>query len=117
MLRIRQEQWDVFGQVSAQRFEAELVQNLGRAYPESAAGLGAQGLEELVSLGVGRGLELGVLREHDLARFVGLYLALGPDFESSGSPAWVAELLVDEARGWSDRLDEIYRHPNLDRGN
>ena len=107
MLKIRQEQWDVFSKLAQDRFEDDMVAHVQRFFPEKCAELGDDGVRGAVRDGVERAAGHELELEHDIQRFLNIMFALDLEFDTNPDHPWVAEVLEDSELTPSDRIEEL----------
>jgi len=109
MLKIRQEQWEVFSELARERFTERVVAGIRRHWPEPFEALGAAEVRSSVAAGIEQGKALGLEREYDLHRYINLMYALGFQFRTDPRYPWVAEILAAESLDPRERIDALCR--------
>lgn len=95
MLKLRAEQLVVLGRSDRERFVEQAIGDLRAGYPEEAARLGEQGLDELVRLHMERAFTYGIETERAMTGWLELTMELGPAFEDTDEHAWTRRILRD----------------------
>ena len=94
MLTIRPEQFIVFSQVEAEKFEDWMVAHMRRFFPRQSAAAGEQNLREMVRYGVPRARQHGITARRDVAKYVDLMLLFGRDFDTDRRARWAGDILA-----------------------
>ena len=101
MLTIRAEQMKTMSEPVDARFRERLVEHVARVFPQSAKGLGPNGLTTFVDDGVARARKVGFRSERQISRFLDLCMPLGPGFEKT---AWARRVIEDRNHDADTRI-------------
>lgn len=111
MIQIRPAQLRVLHQrlISTEVLDA-LVEHLRTCFPACVHGLDAEALHERIQQCARIASDLGLSREADLLRFVGLAATYGWSFVDDPAHAWMRAILEDPRHGKpARRLDHLVR--------
>jgi hypothetical protein len=116
MLIIRKAQMEALDAHMLESFYRRLARHTREVLPAVVAAWSDQRLRDAVVTESNRAKTFGFESERDVARFVGLSLALGPDFTEQPAFRWAHEDLTDTSRPAETRMNRIYgelatRHP------
>ncbi|EKU99380.1 hypothetical protein Lepto7375DRAFT_1407 [Leptolyngbya sp. PCC 7375] len=110
MLRIRQEQMEVFAQVGLRQFEQEAVEHIREIWQEEYSQLGEAGIRAFVKAGIERAQEHGFQMKYDVGRYLDLMLAFGDDFDRS---FWAESILSEESLPPWLKMEELWEQAVL----
>jgi hypothetical protein len=95
MWTIRQQQLEVFRANALQKFETEMVGHLTKLFPQLSKKLGDPGLRVVISHGVKRAREYGIVRKKDVGRYIAVMLMFGPDFDRKKTSGPLCSVMRD----------------------
>jgi hypothetical protein len=105
MLRIRQEQMQIFEQACRLRSEDKLFAHARTVWTRRAAGLSDQELRSHVQSCIERAEGFGLRTEYETSCFLDLSFAFAPDFDQAPATAWAGALLRNASlSGWTKCL-------------
>jgi hypothetical protein len=107
MIRIRREQLDDQAQRSRKEFEARMVRQLERVYPEVLWPLSPNERSEFVSRSVSFALSFGVRGEESVSRLLEYVCMCGEDLKGSPFRTWMFEVLSDPDLSEEEKLAEL----------
>jgi hypothetical protein len=81
MLQIRPEQLAVLDAAVAGRLERQIIAQLRTFFPFDCATLGAEGVNDVVRLGIERARTWGFSTEADITKYINLMFTFGRDFD------------------------------------
>jgi hypothetical protein len=93
MLIVRTAQMAAFSTASEERFVSKMVKHHLEYFPEWSRSLRADALDAFIRHGMKRANLHGFETELEIARYLHVMQALGPNFDESGEYAWAEELL------------------------
>jgi len=93
MLILRSAQIAAFSAAGRERFVNKMVKHHWEYFPEWSQGLGADALDGFIRHGIERANLHGFETELEIARYLHVMQALGPNFDESGEYAWAEKLL------------------------
>lgn len=96
MLTIRKEQFAAFEKQEVKKFEDPTYLHLNKLYPVQCQNLGESKLRQMIQVGIKRAAAYGILREHDVRKYIEVMVVLGPDFDRDTKFPWASSLLNDE---------------------
>lgn len=108
MLRIRQEQMEVFGAAMQRSFELRMLASF-RADPSSPTeNLSDDEILSTITLGIDRASRYDIVNETDVERYIKYMFIYGPDFDTDPQSARIGEILRADVIGRKkmDRIDE-----------
>ncbi|HKO54410.1 MAG TPA: hypothetical protein VJ276_00950 [Thermoanaerobaculia bacterium] len=97
MLKLREEQLAAFARAREAAFRRQLRAEARRHWPEECALLDEAGLAARIEEAVARAAKHGFTAEMEVARWVNLTMALGPELDVDPRYPWAAAILADEA--------------------
>jgi hypothetical protein len=95
MLTIRKEQMKVFGRVTMQEFEKDMVLHLMHFFPDESAAMGDKALRAHIRHAIARAKEYSVTSERDLCKYLNLTMVYGRDFDTDPNLEWMKDFLAD----------------------
>ncbi|MHC5108978.1 MAG: hypothetical protein ACYTHJ_03765 [Planctomycetota bacterium] len=107
MFKLRDEQRKALDESYNETFEDRLLQDVALNFYGQFEKLGEEKTRKRIRKSVERARGYKFRKQHDIARFVRMTFGLGDDFDTSGNTAFAREILLDESRPVSERLDEI----------
>lgn len=107
MLVIRKKQWDLMADGRVEQCKQELRAMVFQYWPLEAAALGAEGVRVLVERAYQACAKRKIEAQKDLAAYVNIMLALGPDFESDARYPWAKRVLDDTALRPAARVQRL----------
>jgi len=110
MLSIRAEQLAAFAAATRARFIDSMLPHVARYHPGQFTKLGQNGTRETVGAAVDCAARYGITIERDVAIFIDIWLALGPDFDVSPSLPWAAATLTEQRLTPAARIDRLFEH-------
>jgi hypothetical protein len=109
MIKIRQEQAEVFEREARQNFERRLAEHVCRSYPRHARLLGDAGVRAVVADGLARAGGYALTTESNVRFFIDLMFLLGRNFDTDLQLPWAAETLADASLPEEAlRVDRLY---------
>ena len=93
MLTLRTDQIAVFSTAARERFVNKMVKHHGDFFPEWSRNLGPDALDAFIRHGIQRANLHGFETELEIARYLHVMQALGPNFDESGEYPWAEKLL------------------------
>jgi hypothetical protein len=105
MLVIREEQMEVLREYMRRRFEDRMVAHFREFWTEECDAMGEESVRQMIRKGSERAAAHGITKEYDIARYVNIMFALGPDFETDPATEWAGRVLSDEELGPRPRMD------------
>ena len=94
MIQFRKDQIDAFRSVADTDFERLLARRLIETFPRSKESHGEAAIAGLARLGLERARKLGLDREEDILRYLGVMLLVGSEFERDPQLRWAATALA-----------------------
>lgn len=107
MFVLRGEHLAAFATAARETFEDRMIAHLHSRYPEESQAMGPEPLRARVRDGVARAERYGFRSERDLAAFIRLTFALGPDFDTGGPTGWAGPILADETTSPRQRIERL----------
>jgi hypothetical protein len=110
MLKLYPDQTEAFARASVRDYESRMAAHLRRYFPDESRALGPDGLAAHIRHGLARARVHGLVEEHDVALYLNLTVALGPDFDRDPALPWARAALEDPALpdpSW--RMGRLYR--------
>lgn len=109
MLRIREEQQQVFTDPALEAFKERMRLHLAKFFPDQCASLGDSGTLEMIQFGIDSASSYELFAERDVYLFIDLMFCLGRDFDTNPRIPWVQDILVsDEIPKPSDRIIALH---------
>ena len=96
-----------FARIGRAKCETKLLEHLQAAFPEWAATQGESRLRAFIRVGIERANHNGFRTERDVARYLNLMHALGPNFDTSRNQAWARDILDKTTLSTAERLDRL----------
>lgn len=109
MLKLRKEHLDAFETQVVGLFASRLVAHFKAVWPAECEELGDAAVLEIARTGIQRAATLGVISEHDVARFVDLSFLLAKDFETNPLSSWTRPIFADRKLAPEAKLDRLYQ--------
>ena len=106
-MRIRQEQRQAFVEARLQEFENYMVVHLNKWFPRKCRALGEDGVRQAIRDGINRAKRYGVVGRRDVARFIDMMFTLALDFDEDERFRWARQILKDESRDPTARVDRL----------
>jgi hypothetical protein len=100
---------EALAQSQTERFELKIVSRLRQFFPDCRNMNEAEG-RELVRYGIERAAVYDIVSERDVAKYIGLLVVWGRDFEQSASDPWVISTLADITLDPSYRVALLCEH-------
>jgi hypothetical protein len=88
--------------------QVKMARHVTDVLPVQAAALGAAGLRETIDRHLRAARDLGLATERDVARYIDLFVALGPATEADLQASWLGPILADDQDPPSDRVSRAY---------
>jgi len=114
MLRIRQEQVDVFEQELLEVYINEMIDHARLYFPEPCASKDERQLREFIVDGIRKAHKYGIRTSRDITLFLNLMFVFGSDFDADPSLPWSERIFS----GWSDgavvSVDHLYERALMD---
>jgi len=110
MLRLRQEQMEIFAEHQLQRDAKSMVQTLRLEYPDATNEYNNSDLIALVLEGIQRAQSYDLSDQGDVERFVGLMLEFGHDFDTNPETSWAGNILKDTEIEGDDKMQALDDH-------
>lgn len=95
MLRISDQQLELFEQAAARNFEDQMVEHLREFTPKHSEILGEDGVRRIIRLGQERAKNYGFVNRGPVRFYIELIFMLGSDFDTDPQLPWAAEVLND----------------------
>lgn len=107
MLQIRREQMAALSCYVMERFEGRMLKALRERFPDETTDRSDPELLELIRSGIERASRYDVAWEHDVARYLGLVVRLGADFDVAPDIGWAGEILRADDLDGTGKMDAI----------
>jgi len=107
MLRIRQQQYDVFSRVALEGFLDRAADFVEENWEDEFQEAGREQVREAVAAMLERCRAFGIEAEGHVLRFINISYALGIGFEGSAEYPWALAVLEDGDRDAEDRIEEL----------
>ena len=101
---------EIFAGHQLQRDAKSMVQTLRMEYPDAANEYNDSELLVLVLEGMKRAQSYNISDKGDVARFVGLMLEFGHDFDTSQEMSWTGNILKDTEIEGDDKMQALDDH-------
>ena len=109
MLKIRQEQLEIFEQAALKRFEDRLLEHVEKFFPQSYQILGEAQTRKVIRYGIEQAENYALVSERDVCLYINLMFMLGSDFDKDMQWPKVAAILEDKTiTDSSTRIDQLY---------
>lgn len=109
MLKIRNEQINVFQQAAVRDFEDQLVKYVGEHFPKHYGNLGETGVRKVVRYGLNRAESHRLIDKRSISLYVSFMFMLGSHFDTDPQLPWALEILKDEITPDEKlRIDRLY---------
>jgi hypothetical protein len=82
MLKIRQEQMDVFNRIAEKKFEQRMKVYVQNSFPEEATGLSDIDLQKRIQYQIGKARSYGITAKDDICDYISICFVLGDDFDT-----------------------------------
>ena len=105
MLIIRAEQMRALSDAMQHRFESSMLRYFRSAYARRLAHVSDTDLSALVRRGIEESGRYGVVTTTDVARYIGTWSSIGPDFDRS--QPWASEVLRSTQMTGTQKMDRI----------
>ena len=109
MLKIRKEQMEVHDANMLELFIKKMIIHLYDVFPEETKDMDKQKMRVFVEDGVKRASDYEITEEPQVALFIDLMMAMGPDFEKQKSNNWILRILTKEDLNQQEKMDLIYQ--------
>lgn len=90
------------------RFEDRMTRHIATAFPEKFQEFGEEGTRKLILEGIAKAEGYGIQAERNVALFIDLMVAIGPDFDLNREFSWMQPILCHPERHENIRLNMIY---------
>jgi hypothetical protein len=107
VLKIRPEQFDTLVGAFHDAFRRRLEAQLRTHWPAEASVLGDEGVRARVALAESRSAQYGITADADVACFLNLLMALGPDFDVDPRYPWAEALLGEPAMAAARKVQRM----------
>jgi hypothetical protein len=109
ILKIRNEQMEVFEQAAARNFEDRMIKHLEQSFPRHCDVLGETKIRDIIRYGWDRAKSYGLTSERGVRLYISLMFMLGSGFDADPQLPWAAEILNDRAiQDQTERTDRLY---------
>lgn len=115
MLRVKARQVDTFSVRRVDEFEQRTVQRLREFFPSFSALEDVEALS-VVRQGIHRAEKYGFTTERDVAKYIGLMVIWGVDFDEIAPDSWLVSILSNRFVEPSERLALLYEHALREEG-
>ncbi|HXG17822.1 MAG TPA: hypothetical protein VNN62_01945 [Methylomirabilota bacterium] len=107
MLKIRQEQLDVFGTHARRQFEEQMVTHVKQFFREQCDRLGYSKVREVVRYGIQRAEDYGITNRSAICKYLNLMFAFGQDFDKDSRFPW-ARSILESQMGAVEKVEHLY---------
>jgi hypothetical protein len=109
MLKIRQDQMEVFSQAVLRIFEDNMIEHLENFAPHHAKSLGKEGVRKVVQLGIKKAETYGLTNTRPVRFYIELMFMLGSFFDNDCQVPWANQILTDpDITDQSERADLLF---------
>lgn len=108
MLRINQEQCDIFNRLAEKRFEDRMYAYLATAFPDRCRQQGEPEARKTIRAGLERARSHSVVLENDVARYIELMYVWSPEFDKDPALPWAEATLKDQRLTATEKVDTLW---------
>ena len=109
MLRIRDEQLQLFSTAASIDFENRMVIHLRKFFPQHCKALHERGIRDVIQHAIRRAASYGIVTERDVCKYTDLVFAFDRDFDRDPKLPWAARVLGDpELTDPTERVNRLF---------
>jgi hypothetical protein len=114
MLKIKSSQIEALSRLQLDSFMDRVLTRLRKSFPKARTISDNDGYE-LIQQGIERAAAYDIISERDVAKYVGLMLLWGREFDSVHTDSWVVSILRNPTLDPGYKLDLLYDHAAQER--
>jgi hypothetical protein len=109
MFTLRQQHIEAFNKDIRCRFEERMVAHVNQFFPVRCQVLGAEGVREWISHGIGRAQSYSIVAERDVLKYINIMFVFGRDFDVDPEHRWAAAILTARSVDPTHKTTYLYK--------